>query len=102
MGWTGRSWLFTALLGDSTTRLPASILLVVATTAFVISGIGIFIRAEWWWPMLLGSALFSAVTLLLFWDGSMELIVQKGLIGFFISLVALLILLLSKRTIFAF
>ena len=43
----------------------------------------------------------SAVTLILFWDGSVDLIIQKGLIGFLISLVIFLVLLLARRPIFA-
>ena len=102
MGWSGKSWLFTGLVGDVTTRQIASILLAVSALAFVSSGLGIFVRGEWWWSMLLGSAIVSSVTLLLFWDGSLEWIVQKGLIGFLISLVTLLILVFSKRLAFTF
>lgn len=102
MGWTGKSWIFSNLLGESTTRLVASALFVLAAIAFVISGFGIFFRAAWWWPMLLGSAIFSSAILLLLWDGNMQLVVQKGLIGFLISLVILLVLLLLKRPAFAF
>ena len=102
MGWTGKSWIFSNLLGESTTRLVASALFVLAAIAFVISGIAIFFRAAWWWSMLLGSAIFSSAILLLLWDGNMQLVVQKGLIGLLISLVILLVLLLLKRPAFAF
>jgi hypothetical protein len=102
MGWSGRSWLFTGVLGDPATRLLASVLFVVAAIAFVISGVGIFARTEWWWPMLIGSAIFSSAILFVLWDGSMQLAVQKGLIGFLISLAILLGLLLLKRPSVAF
>lgn len=102
VGSTGRSWLIAGLLGDSTTWLLGSILLVLSVIAFVISGIAVFARAAWWWPVLLGSAVFSSVSLLLFWDENIQLIVQKGLIGFPISLAVVLVLLLSKRSAFAF
>ena len=101
-GWTGKSWLFTSLLGDSTTRLLASILFITAAVAFVVSGFGILFRADWWWTALIGSALFSAVTILILWDGSLQLAVDKGVIGFLISLAILFILLLFKRPAFAF
>jgi hypothetical protein len=101
MGWSGKSWLFTGLFGDSTTRLLASILFVVAAVAFVLSGVTIFFRSDWWWSLLLGASIVSAVTLLLFWDGSVALIVQKGLIGFLISLVIFMFLLLARRPAFA-
>ncbi len=96
MGWSGRSWIFTDLLGDSMTRTLVGVLYVVAIIAFVVSGIGIFVRAEWWRPVLVGSAVFSTVIILLLWDGSMQLIVQKGLIGLLIDLGILVALILLK------
>lgn len=102
MGWAGKSWLLSNFIGDSNTQSLASALFVLAAIAFVISGVGIFIRAEWWWTALMSSAILSSVIILIFWDGSMQLIVQKGLIGFLISLGILLAMLLLKRPIFAF
>ena len=96
MGWSGRSWIFTNFLGDSTTRSLASVLYVLATIAFVVSGIGFLVRAEWWRPVLVGSAVFSAVIILLLWDGGLQLLVNKGLIGFLISAVILIALLLLR------
>jgi hypothetical protein len=81
MGWSGRSWLFTSILGEATTRLLASGLFILATFTFVASGAGLFFHAEWWRSALLGSAVLSAVTTILFWDGETHLIVQKGLLG---------------------
>ena len=100
-GWTGRSWLFTSLLGESTTRSLAGILFVLAAVAFVVSGFGIFFRADWWWTALIGSAVFSSVIILLLWDGSLQLAVDKGVIGLLISIV-ILVVLLFKRPAFAF
>ena len=102
MGWTGKSWIFSNLLGGSITRVLASSLFVLAAIAFVISGFGIFFSAPWWWPTLVGSALLSSVILLLFWDGDMQPIVPKGLIGFLISIAILFILLILKRPSIAF
>ncbi|MCZ7571675.1 MAG: hypothetical protein M5U01_24255 [Ardenticatenaceae bacterium] len=96
MGWTGRSWIFTNLLGDPATRSLAGGLYLMATLALVASGIGLFFRAEWWRPLLVGSALFSAAIIFLTWDGRMQLVVQKGLIGALISVVILLALLVLK------
>ena len=96
--WTGRSWLFTGLLGDSATRLLASTLFVAAAVAFVVSGFGFFFRVEWWWAALIGSAIFSSVIIFILWDGNMQLLIDKGLIGFLISLVILLAMILLKRT----
>jgi hypothetical protein len=90
MGWTGRSWLLTNILGDSPTRSLAGLLYILATIGMVVSGIGVMARGEWWRPVLIGSTVLSSVTLVLFWDGSTDLIVQKGLLGLVIN-VAILI-----------
>jgi hypothetical protein len=94
MGWSGTSWIFTNLLGDPTTRTLASGLYVLVTFAFVISGVGIFIRADWWRPLLMVSAICSSAIMVLFWDGSLQLVVNKGLLGLLINVGILLALLL--------
>jgi hypothetical protein len=96
MGWSGRSWILTNTLGDSTTRALASVLYVLATIAFVISGIAIFVRAEWWRPVLISAAIFSAAIIVLFWDGGLQRIIEKGLIGLFINVLILVALFLMK------
>ena len=93
MGWTGRSWIFTDILGDSTTRAIASLLFLIATVGFVAGGVGFLLNQEWWRTVLIGSAVLSAAITLLFWDGSAELIVQKGLVGLLIDVAILLWLL---------
>lgn len=95
MGWTGSSWLLSNFLGDSTTRSLASVLYLLATIAFVVSSIGIFTRAEWLHPVLLGSVVLSSSILILFWDGSTQMLVQKGLIGLLINIAILIAILLS-------
>jgi len=93
MGWTGESWLFSPLLGDAATRLLATVLYSLAALGFVAGGIGVFAQQAWWRPVVIGSAAFSAAIILLFWDGSLQMIVEKGLLGFLIN-AALLIALL--------
>lgn len=94
MGWSGRSWIFSNLLGDSTTRSLASGLYVIAAILFIISGFGIFTRADWLRSVLISSATISSVIILLFWDGGMQMLVQKGLIGLVIN-IGLIIIALS-------
>jgi hypothetical protein len=93
MGWTGKSWLFSLLLGDGATRSLATVLYGLATLCFVIGSIGVFVQQEWWHPVVIGSAAFSAAIILLFWDGGIQMLVEKGLIGFLINLALLVALL---------
>lgn len=93
MGWSGESWLLTPLLGDAATRTVATLLYALATLGFVGGAIGIFAGQAWWRPAIVGSATFSAVTILIFWDGGLQMIVEKGLLGFLINLAILIVLL---------
>jgi hypothetical protein len=93
MGWTGESWLLSPLLGDGATRGLATALYSLATLGFLAGGIGVFARQDWWRPAVIGSAAVSAVIIILFWDGGLQKIVEKGLVGFLIN-VALLVALL--------
>lgn len=95
MGWTPHSWLFTGLIGDAATRWLVTVLSVVLAVTFAVSGIGLFARASWWRPLMMGSAAVSAALIALYWDGGTRLLVEKGLVGFLIDvgiLVALLVL----------
>lgn len=89
MGWTGRSWLFSSLLGDGSVRTAAAVLFTVVAAAFVVSGVGLFVQAAWWRPLLAGSAIASSAILVLFWDGNMQMLVEKGLLGLIINVVIL-------------
>jgi hypothetical protein len=92
MGWTGNSWVFTNLIGGAATRSLASVLYILATLGFIAGGIGIFVQQTWWRPVLMGSAVFSAAIILLFWDGNTQMLVQKGFLGLLINLAILVIL----------
>lgn len=96
MGWSARSWLFTDLLGDATTRSLASVLFVLTTVGFVIAGAGILLGRDWWRPLLLGAALLSTAILLVLWDGSTQFIVEKGLIGLLINVVLIALMLVGQ------
>jgi len=93
MGWTGESWLLTTIVGDGATRALASVLYALAMVVFVASGIGLFVSGDWWRPLLVGSAILSAVVILLFWDGTGGQLVEKGLVGFLINVGILLLVL---------
>ncbi len=91
MGWTGRSWLLTPILGEATTRVVATVLLSVAAAAFVVGGAAVIGQASWWRPALIVAAIVSSVVLLVVWDGGTDMLVQKGLIGIGINLLVLIV-----------
>jgi len=96
MVWPDGSWAFSRLLGDEATRLLASISCVLAAIGFVTGGTGILVRQNWWRPVVVGSAVFSAVIIVLFWDGVVQNLDDKGLIGLLINLAILVALLVLR------
>jgi hypothetical protein len=95
MIWPDGSWAFSKLLGDKATRLLASVACVLAAIGFVAGGVGILLKQGWWRPVLVISAAFSAAIFVLFWDGKMQKLTEKGLIAILINasiLIAVLIL----------
>jgi hypothetical protein len=96
MAWPDSSWAFSRLLGDGTTRLLASISLILTALGFVAGGIGILVRQDWWRPMVVGAAVCSTVIFALFWNGKMERLDNQGGIGILINLAILVAVLMLE------
>jgi hypothetical protein len=96
MVWPDSSWAFSRLLGDEATRVLASISCGMAAIGFVAGGIGIFVMQAWWRPVVVGSATFSAVIFILFWDRQAQMLANKGAIGLLINLAILIALLVLR------
>lgn len=96
MVWPDGSWAFSKLFGDETTRLLASIFCVLATIGFVVGGMGIFVKQAWWRPVVVGSAAFSTVLYILFWDGKVQRLDDRGLIGILINIAILVVVLVLR------
>jgi hypothetical protein len=95
MIWPEGSWAFSRLLGDEATRSLASISCVLAAIGFVAGGIGILVTQPWWRPLVVGSAAFSTVVCVLFWDGGLQKLDDQGAFALLINtaiLVAVLVL----------
>jgi len=92
MVWPDGAWLFSKLLGEGGNRTLASILLVLAAIGFVAAGIGVFVGQSWWHPVLVGAAVFSSTIFILFWDGGMQNLANKGAVGILINLAILVAL----------
>lgn len=78
MVWPDGSWAFSALLGDAVTRLLAGALCALAA-------VGILAKGAWWRPAVVISASFSTAIFLLFWDGRMTNIDDKGIFAILIN-----------------
>jgi hypothetical protein len=96
MVWSDGSWAFSKLLGDETTRLLASISLVLAAIGFLAGGTGIIISQAWWRPVVVASAALSTVIFILFWDGKFQSLDDQGWVGLLINLAILIAVFLLK------
>ena len=85
MVWPDGAWAFSRLLGDGTTRVLASIVLLLVAVGFVAGGAGIFLKQVWWRPVVVSAAAFSTVIYILFWDGAWKNLPDKGLIAILIN-----------------
>ena len=66
MIWPDGSWAFSKLLGNEATRLLASFTYALAAIGFVAGGVGILVGQAWWHPVVVSSAAFSVVIIILF------------------------------------
>jgi len=96
MVWPDGSWAFSHLLGDAAARNLASVLLVLATIGFVVSGIGVFTKQAWWRPAIVFTSIFSSTIYILFWDGGWGHLDNKGGVGILINLAILAAVLIWK------
>ena len=96
MIWPDGSWAFSRLLGDTTIRNLASILLVLAAIGFVVGGIGLSAKQAWWRPMIIAVAIFSSAIYVLFWDAGWSHLDNKGGVGILINLAILAALLIFQ------
>jgi hypothetical protein len=96
MVWPDGAWAFSRLLGNETTRLLASILLVLAGIGFAIGGAGILVKQAWWRTVVVGVAAFSAVIYFLLWDGAWQHLDNKGWVGILINMAILAVVLVLQ------
>lgn len=89
MGWTGKSWIFSSLLPETTIHILSGILFVLSTLLFLISGVGLLANFSGLRAILLISAVFSTLVIVLFWDGQTNMLVQKGIIGVLINIMVI-------------
>lgn len=90
MVWPDGSWAFSKLLGDSAVRKLASIALILAATGFVTAGLAILLSSTWWRAAVVGTAVFSSLIIILFWDGKLHKLDDQGGIGLLINIAILI------------
>jgi hypothetical protein len=89
MTWPDRSWVFSRFLGNEMAQLVVSVLLVLVTLGFIASGLGLFIKQDWWRLAAAGSAVLSTAVFVLSWNGEFQALDDQGGIGILINLAIL-------------
>lgn len=87
--WSGSSWLLSNLFGNQATRFFGAVIFAAITFCFAVAGAAWTFRQPWAPAWTTGVAIASIATIVLFWDGSLEDLVSKGLIGLLINAVLL-------------
>ena len=90
MGWTGESWLISGLLGESATLWIASLGYAGSLLGFIASGVLLYLGKPVWRTTALASTVLSLATIIMFWDGKLSMLREKGIIGLLINLAILL------------
>jgi hypothetical protein len=89
--WPDGAWAFSRLLGDPAARWLAAVSLALAALGFLSAGLGLFFGASWARTVTLGTAVFSVLIYLLFWNGKFHALPDQGGVGLLISLGILLL-----------
>jgi len=85
MVWPDGSWALANLVGTQATRWLASISYALVGVGFVIGGVALFARADWWRPSVVVAAALSAAMVALLWDGQLHKLADQGLIALLID-----------------
>lgn len=94
--WSGASWMLTGSLGLPTTRILGAIFFTAITVLFAVTAGAVAFKQPWASTWLQWTAVASSLGLILFWDGSPQDLVSKGLIGLAINIGLLIALLVFK------
>ena len=89
MAWTGESWILSGFLGESVRLWIATLGYAGSLLGFIASGVLLYLNKPIWRTTAIASAVISSATVLLFWDGKLSMLKEKGIIGLLINLAIL-------------
>jgi hypothetical protein len=96
MVWPDGARIFAGFKGTGAVRKSAAIACIIATLGFIAGGTGLFAAQQWWEPVTVAAAVFSAAVFLLFWDGKPQALANKGLFAILINLAIIISLLVFR------
>lgn len=90
--WTGTPWLLSRTLSTQGTRGAGPIIFTALTVVFVIAAAGLALRQRWATTWVAVAAVASCGALLAFWDGNLQSLTEKGVVGLIINIILLVAL----------
>ena len=89
MKWPDGSWLFARLFEGRPLRILAAGCCILADIGFTAGGLGVLNKQAWWPQVITGAAVFSTVLYIVFWDGVLKRLHDKGAVAVLINLAIL-------------
>ncbi len=83
--WPKNSWAFSHIFSKKAVRIIACNFCILSALGFVAGGIALFAENTNWYDLIIGSAVFSSILFILFWDGQFDHFDNKGGIGVLIN-----------------
>jgi hypothetical protein len=95
--WPDGSWVFSKFLDQAAIRNLTSGLLILSAIGFMISGVGLFMKQDWWRSVIIVTGIFSSMVYILTWDGILQAMHNKGFVGVLINLAILAVVIIWKN-----
>jgi len=102
MVWPDGSWVFSRLLGDTSSRVVATVFLILAALGLIAAGLALLFGHGWWRPVAIASLTMSSLLFLALWNGRIEQLANQGAVGLAIDVAILIALLGFQWPRFAF
>jgi hypothetical protein len=84
--WAARSWILSGLLSDQVVRTLSTLAYSLSLIGFVAAGGLILLGYAWGKMLIVPTAILSALTIIVFWDGRLTMLTEKGVIGLVINI----------------
>jgi len=92
MTWPDGSRAFSKILADKTTRKIGLIFCLLSGTGFISGGIALLFEAVRWQQIVVITAVFSNIVIILLWNGSLQKLSDQGFVGMLINFIILAII----------
>ena len=90
MVWPDGSWAFSRVMSEKAARAVAATGCLISAISYLGAGVGVLADLGWWRPVVVIGASVSTVLFVLFWDGRLKKLGERGVFGVLINVAVLL------------